>query len=239
MAIMLNTIKTPEQLAFGFERREQMTFEHFCSGRNQQLFSQLQTAIKSNTDPYIYWWGSDGVGCSHLLQASCHYAEQLGLSAAYIPLSQWQELSPTILENMDQLSLICLDDLDLIANQPEWEEAVFHLFNRIKATGNKLFIAAHKNPTQAGYRLADLVSRLQWGLVFQVLELSDNEKLAILKQKALARGFILSNEVGQYLLRRCSRAMDDLAEILDKLDSASLSQQRKLTIPFVKSILAI
>jgi DnaA family protein len=228
------------QLAFSFELREEATFTHFFSGKNQQLLTQLEaTLLSNNADRIIYFWGNSGVGCSHLLQASCYRAQELGFSVAYIPLKQFSEFSPAILEGLEQIPLICLDDLHQIAGQMQWEEAVFHLFNRVKETTSRLLIAAHASPAQAGFILPDLVSRLQWGLLFQVHELSDEEKLTLLKQRASARGFMLSNEVGQYLLRRCSRSMDVLTSVLEKLDRASLTHQRKLTIPFVKSVLTM
>jgi DnaA family protein len=228
------------QLAFSFGIREEATFTHFSPGRNQQLLTQLEETLLSNKGHrIIYFWGNTGVGCSHLLQASCHRAKELAFSAAYIPLKQFSEFTPAILEGLEQIPLICLDDLHQIAGQVLWEEAVFHLFNRVKETTSRLLMAAHASPAQAGFILPDLLSRLQWELLFQVHELTDEAKLILLKQKATARGFMLSNEVGEYLLRRCSRSMDVLTSVLEKLDRASLTHQRKLTIPFVKSVLAI
>ena len=72
---------------------------------------------------------------------------------------------------------------------------------------------------------------------FQVHTLSDEQKLAALQQRAKARGLQLEEEVGEFLLRHCPRDTRFLFEILEKLDAASLVAQRKLTIPFVRSIL--
>lgn len=71
----------------------------------------------------------------------------------------------------------------------------------------------------------------------QLHELSDQEKIHTLQRVALQRGFDLSRNVLQFLINRCSRNMHDLHQILDLLDKASLQEQRKITIPFVKAIL--
>ena len=44
-------------------------------------------------------------------------------------------------------------------------------------------------------------------------------------------------EVCAYLLRRYPRGLVYLVELLDRLDQHSLAMQRKITIPFVKSVL--
>jgi len=87
--------------------------------------------------------------------------------------------------------------------------------------------------------LADLRSRLSWGLVLQLNELGDNDKISTLKSRANKRGFELPTSVAQFLLNRCSRNMHDLQDLLDSLDKASLMAQRKITIPFVKHTLGI
>lgn len=48
-----------------------------------------------------------------------------------------------------------------------------------------------------------------------------------------------SEEVGQFILQRCNRDLPSLLQILTQLDTASLVEQRRLTIPFVKRVLAI
>src|SRR5437016_4141019 len=79
----------------------------------------------------------------------------------------------------ESLSLICIDDLHVIANIPEWEEAVFHLYNRIYDTGGRIIIAANDLPKSINLGLPDLVSRLSWGIVYQLNPLSDQDKLSV------------------------------------------------------------
>ena len=55
--------------------------------------------------------------------------------------------------------------------------------------------------------LPDLVSRLSWGMVFQLQPLADEEKLSMLTMRANHRGIHLSEEVGKYILTHCPRHM--------------------------------
>ncbi|STM09925.1 DnaA-like protein hda [Escherichia coli] len=51
--------------------------------------------------------------------------------------------------------------------------------------------------------------------------------------------FELPEDVGRFLLKRLDREMRTLFMTLDQLDRASITAQRKLTIPFVKEILKL
>jgi DnaA family protein len=86
--------------------------------------------------------------------------------------------------------------------------------------------------------LPDLVSRLGWGPVFQLSALTDIEKRGALQLRAHRRGLEMGDEVADYLLKRCPRDMDSLFNLLNRLDHASLAAQRRLTIPFVRQLLA-
>lgn len=221
------------QLSLALALRDSATFDNFYAANNQQVIHALQDPSES----FVYLWGGEGTGKSHLLQASCHHIAQQGGTPAYLPLSQWQELSPAYLEGLETMDLVCIDDIEQIAGQGDWEEALFHLYNRVRDSQCRLLVAAKSSPTQLPLQLPDLRSRLAWGLVLQLNELDDEDKLACLQLRAHNRGFELPTEVGHYLLKRSPRNMEALLQLLERLDQASLSAQRKLTIPFVRELI--
>jgi DnaA family protein len=69
--------------------------------------------------------------------------------------------------------------------------------------------------------------------------LDDEQKQAALQFRARARGLVLNDEVAAYIIQRLPRDMNELFWQLNRLDHASLAEQRKLTIPFVKKILGL
>ena len=110
----------------------------------------------------------------------------------------------------------------------------------MRDNGQTILLIANQNSLQTSkIRLPDLRSRLAWGLVLQLNELDDEAKITTLQQQASLRGFELPYTVASFLIARCARNLHDLHHLLDKLDRASLAAHRKITIPFVKSILAI
>ena len=174
-----------------------------------------------------------------MLQALCQLVSGQGQAAAYIPLSRATSLSVAALDGLENLSIVCVDDIDGVSGSRLWEEALFDLYNRLRDANCPMVIAGRYAPTRLGIKLADLSSRLSWGLVYQLHDLDDVDKLAALRLRAKARGFDLPISTGKYLLRHMPRDMASLFEVLDHLDQASLSSKRKLTIPFIRDVLSI
>ncbi len=229
------------QLTLGVSLKDEATFDNFYLGKNAEIVSVLKHMARGNdgSERITYLCSARGQGCTHLLQACCHDAHRHQLRSVYLPLAHLISLSPQVLDDLESLTLVCLDDIDAIAGNAEWEEAIFHFFNRLYDAGGKMVIAAHDLPKAIPLILPDLTSRLSWGVIYQLHVLDDEEKLAALTMRAARRGMSLSEEVGRYILTHCPRHMGTLFAALDALDKASLAAQRRLTIPFVKEVLQI
>lgn len=238
-----------QQIPLNFPWREGLAFEDFLAGENQGLVHTLQGIFSPNTvsqdtvsqhaarEQFVYLWGQRGVGKSHLLQAVCQWASEKSMTAAYLPLAEIRDYGPSLLEGMENLAVVCMDDLQSIVGNSEWEEALFHCYNRLRDSGTVLVAAADASPQGLGIQLPDLQTRLGWGPVFHVAELNDAEKIRAMQARAQKRGFDLPHEVAEYLLRRQARDMASLFALLDRLDEASMAQHRKLTIPFVRGLI--
>lgn len=231
--------KLTAQLTLGLSLKDEATFANFHSGKNAEIVAELKRTASGQGERVIYLCETRGQGASHLLKASCHYAHQFGHPSVYLPLAQLISLSPEVLNGLESLMLVCIDDLQVAAGRPEWEEAIFHLYNRLYDAGGSIIIAANDLPKALALQLPDLVSRLSWGMVYQLHALTDLEKLAVLITRAHDRGIVLSEEVGKYMLTHCPRNMGTLFAALDVLDKASLAAKRRLTVPFVKEVLEI
>jgi DnaA family protein len=230
------------QLALPFYLNEKHTFENFYPGANHLLVRCLKALILGEAPtPMLYMWGHQGVGCTHLLQASYYYAKANKKNALYFSLEDVQQkYTANDLQCLIQgYDIVCIEALESIANQIQWEEALFHVYNILIANSTPMIFAAHQVPKQLTFTLPDLISRLNSGLLFQVHELNDQEKLRALQLRAKLHGLELSESVAQFLLSRLARDSKALFGVLEQLDQSSLIHQRKLTIPFVKEILKL
>lgn len=225
------------QLALAIQLSHQATLSNFCWGNNLFLQQQIHQLLTGQDEQFLYLWGDVGCGKSHLLQACCHSINQ---ESIYLPLSVLKEWGPESIVGLEDQKLIAIDDIDAVVGDKTWEEALFHLYNRIRDNGKtKVLMAGRQKPKALGIQLADLCSRLHWGLVLQIQELPDEFKIFALQQHAEQRGIHLSDSVALFLINRCTRNMHTLYQILAHLDDVSLAAQRKITVPFIKSVLNI
>jgi len=225
------------QLPLGLALQDSARFDSYFPGLNSEALQHLQLAAGGKGENLVYLAGARGVGKTHLLQAACHSASQCERTSAYLPLQELPELAPTVLEGLEQLDLVCLDDVSAIAGQADWERSVFNLFNRVRAAGGTLLLAGERRPDQSDFTLPDLASRLGWGLSYTLKPLTDDDVIASLAWRAQGRGLELPEDTAQFMLRRFPRDLPTLFALFDTLDKASLIEQRRLTIPFVKSVL--
>ncbi|MBM4220688.1 MAG: DnaA regulatory inactivator Hda [Gammaproteobacteria bacterium] len=226
-----------QQLPLEVRLADHAVFESFHAAGNELLVHQLQAAATLPGQPPLWLWAPPGQGKSHLLQAAVALADETGRRAAYLPLDSSPPLPAGVLEGMGTLALVCLDDLQVVTGQPEWERALFVLYEELRASGGNLIVAGTVPPGESVIALADLASRLKSGTSFRMQALDDEGRLRALQMRARFRGFELPDETGRYLLARVGRGVGELFGLLDELDRAALAAQKQLTIPFVRQVL--
>jgi DnaA-homolog protein len=231
-----------KQLPLGIRLRDTSVFASYFGGRNQSVVDALRTLsarrVAPSDGPTCVWvHGVASTGKTHLLQAMCARAHGDGATAAYLPLAEVASLSEELLSGYGQFSLVCLDDAEAIAGDAAWERALFRLHQELDEQAGRLVMSGAVPPAALGFKLADLASRLNGGLVLTLQPLDEAEQIAALQLRAQLRGFELPEETAVFLLRRLPRNMTALCAFLDQLDEASLIAQRRLTVPFVKSVM--
>ncbi len=219
------------QYPFAFALRQEVSFDSFyCMPANAPLLHFLRGFTMSN-ERLCLLHGVAGSGKTHLLQALCHHIEH----AVYLPLRQLLDYGPATLEGLGSFPLLVIDDVQVVAGDAAWELKLFELFNAIHAGTGHLCLAADKPAAQLPLQLADLRSRLQLCVPFEVHALDDAGKAEVLRQNAAQRGLELKDDAAHYILLHSARGMHELLAVLDRLDHQSLAEQRRLTLPFIKA----
>lgn len=226
-----------EQLPLGIRPRVGYTFSRFVTGGNALIVDMLKTMAAGSGEQQLLLWSGRGGGKSHLLQASCNEAAAAGRTSCYLPAEELRYAPRSSLDGLELVDLVCIDNVDVLAEPGDWDEALFHLVNRLRQSGSRLVLSACCAPEKMAVRLPDLRSRLGWGPVFQLQELDDEGKMRALQRRAQDYGLELGTPVAAYMLRHYPRNLFALFEHLERLDRASMAEQRRLTIPFIKSVL--
>ena len=228
----------PGQLVLPVRLADEASFGNFLVCDSNRLCVARLRSLLERPRWTLLLHGAGDSGRSHLLAASCQHLEQQGADTAYFPLAELRDCPPAeLFAGLETRALVCLDDIDAVIGMPDWEEALFHLYNRIVENATGLLLAARKPPADLGIVLPDLRSRLQAALVLGLSGLADEEKLLALQLRAHDRGMTLEPEVARFILQRSARGMGSLIATLDRLDSATLEAGRRISIPFVKSVL--
>lgn len=222
------------QLALPLQLADHAVFDSFLDIGNETLVATLRQLGSTTTHGGCWLWGSASTGKTHLLQAVC---DTLGDRAIYLPMSVLNDAGPGVLDGLTSRDVICIDDIDAIIGREDWESALFALLNQAADWHVQLVIAALAAPREQAVKLPDLQSRFMRLPVFQVRELDDAARAAALQLRSKHRGLTLPDDTAQYLLRRSQRDMRSLYELLDRLDREALRAKRRLTIPFVRSVL--
>lgn len=226
-----------KQQTLALETRRGFSFSDYLCVANQQTVQLLKTFVTSASHQSVLLWGDSGLGKTHLLQASCLMAAEMGSSVHYIPLKQWISQPPTILSGLEQSDLLCIDDIDIITGHMEWEIAIFHLYNSMMERTHRLLFSARNAPHVLQLELQDLQSRLASSLILRLQDIDDEAKQKILRYRARHLGMRMPDNVSRYLMTHYNRDLPSLWMFLDKLDRETMAQQRSITLPFVKQVL--
>ena len=224
------------QILLPLESRRPDRFEDYIPGPNQHAVSALIELLQL-PEGCLFIRGPEGSGKTHLLNAACNSARQQGLQSFYIALGTMPDAAADGLAGLEEMHLVCLDDVDLVAGKPAWERALFHFFNRIRERLGRLVVSSTQPLSAVQFQLPDLASRLAWGPRLQLETLDDQGKEEILRRKALAVGIELPSDVAKYLLSRGSRTIPDLLANFEAVRVAALKEKRKITIPLVRQAL--
>lgn len=220
-----------KQLLLNFAEINSPSLGNFIVDNNIELLHTLRNVASGKVDAgFYYLWGNTGSGKSHLLRAVVSAFLQQQEAACYVDCARTNSF-------VFDPDLVCVavdnvDSLDAVG-----QIGLFNLYNRIRENNHGVFIASgEKPPAQLNLR-RDLTTRLGWGLVYHICELSDEKKAKVMRDYATQCGFELPDEVSNYLLNHQNRNLSFLISTIDTLGEISLVKQRPVTLPLLRAIL--
>ena len=188
----------------------------------------------------LYLWGPPGCGKSFWTQAwaqespGCHYVdlEDEDEALAFMQLLDKVRARTWLLDNLHQA-----------LNAEQLESALFKLFVRSAETGERLVVTADRPPLQSLLQREDLRTRLGQGLIFELQELSDTEKLKALRSRAFALGWMTQpdrpdyDSLFRFMLERLPRGLDQLTALMDAADARALALKKPVGLNLIRSLM--
>lgn len=214
------------QLIFDFAERGYPGFDKFLGTENAELVYVLQ----HKHDPFIYVWGEEGAGKSHLLRAWVAQALDAGKKAVYIDAA-----ATPLTEAAFEAEYLAIDQIEKLGN--EEQSLLFAVFNRFRNSGKGFLLLSSEHTPQQLVIREDLRTRMAYCLVYEVKPLTDQEKIDALVSIAAARQVTIDPEIFEYLLNHWRRDMDSLMQMLDTLDNYAVTMGKRITLPLLRQLL--
>ena len=233
------------QLPLALRHAADQRFDTFV-GAPPGALAQLRALARGESGDRVYLAGPAGTGKTHLALAACAEAGAAGHRTAYLPLRAAAGRLAEALDALDALAgtaaagtpaLVALDGLEAIAGDRGDEVALFAFHDRARGAGLRVLYAARLAPDRLPLVLPDLRSRLAQCARIVLAPLADEGRRAVLRERAGRRGLVLDAPALDWLLARTGRDLAGLADLLERLDRASLAAQRRITVPFLRQVL--
>ena len=224
-------MKNPRQLIFPFSIDKKSSLSKFFVPLGSE---SLVKALSNKDGDDIVITGKKGFGKSYLLQSMCNDHSSDSFSVSYIPLREAIKLQPELLDGLESLDLVCIDDLEKIASNKEWQVACFNLINHCSESGCRLIFSCMEGEDDF---FPDLLSRLKKMTNYKINPTSDSQLADALKFIASNLRIPIKDREINFLLNTCSRDLPKLIVSLKEIDSLSMESKRKITIPLIKELL--
>jgi DnaA-homolog protein len=225
-----------QQIALDIAITPAPALANFLAGPNEAALEHLRLWVGEGSSSTVsrspvptYLWGESASGKSYLLKAVREALRAQGGEVGWLDASMHEP--PEYKANW---VAVMMDDVH--AYSAVQQQAAFNWFINSQTEQRWVLAAGSLPPADLKLR-DDLRTRLGWGHVFALQVLTEEQRRAVLRQEADARGIFLSDEVMDFILSRFSRDLNSLMQLLQQLDGYSLATKRAITIPLVKSML--
>ena len=223
----------PKQLTFPWIKQNIASFDDFYF--DPKNFGLKKNLLEEDDDLFLY--GIKKSGKSFLLQSVCNFYASKNKSSLYIPIAEVMKYGISFMDSLDNLDVICIDDIDLINSNKEWEIAIFNLINDCLISKCRLIFSSAFNPSSIKFDLKDLISRIKKMNHIELFPVSEDNLNDALNFICNLRSINLGEKEINYLVTYSKRNISDLINVINKLDKTSMQLKRKITVPLIKEVI--
>ena len=229
----------PKQLIFPFQINQKASFESFfCAPDNLNLMSRLTAIVISKNAHELIIHGEKGSGKSFLMQAICNELNSSGKQFAFVPMNKALNMGVEIFQNLASLDAVCIDDLQLMLANKDWETALFNLINECHLSNCSLILSIGGSQSlEEKTKLPDLLSRIKRMEFMAVHSVQDEFFNHAIDFVAQQLDINIDKAELEFLLKHQTRIFSLLVENIIFLDQQAASLKRKITIPLIKETL--
>lgn len=208
-------------------------FDKFVVGSSNRFAYNAAKKVSENPGKSynpLFIYGSSGLGKTHLLYAIAHaiHKDHPAWKILYVKSETFvNELIQNIRSQeryMEEfrkkyrdVDVFLMDDVQFIAGKNSSEEELFHTFNTLHEAQKQIVFTSDR-PPQEMLRLEErLKTRFDWGLSADIQPPDYETRVAIIKNKAIARGVDLPQPVLQYVAENITSNVRQIEGTVSKL----------------------
>ncbi|MFA5942327.1 MAG: chromosomal replication initiator protein DnaA [Candidatus Paceibacterota bacterium] len=207
------------------------TFDTFVIGSfNTLAYTAAQAALGRPGITYnpLFIYGDTGRGKTHLIQAIGNQFKKLyqGRKVFYLTSEKFAvDYSDSLQagtanrfkDKYRQYDLLIMDDVQFLSKKDKTQEELFHLFNTLHDTNKQIIFSSDRAPVAIPDIAERLKSRLSSGMAVDISEPDSESRMAIIRKKAALHGFILSDEVVEYVATSLSGSIRELEGMINSI----------------------
>jgi chromosomal replication initiator protein len=171
------------------------TFDNFINGKSNQFVCNVANFIaKSKSIKYnpILFYGSNGVGKTHLLESLHIVLKEQGKKVIFTSISEFEKdyvhsLKKQTIEQFEWIHRDCdvllIDDIQHLSNKGQIQEEFWKIFNTLYKNNKQIVFTSLKEPHALTELMHNVQNKFNWGLAAKIEPLEDKTKIKIIDAK--------------------------------------------------------
>ncbi len=242
-------------LGNGSRLNSKYTFDTFVVGSSNRFAQAAAYAVAEQPalayNP-LFIYGGSGLGKTHLLHATGHYAERLhpNIQVRYVNSEEFTNdfinsvqsgqfgRAQEFQRRYRDIDILLIDDIQFLQRAPETMEAFFHTFNTLHNANKQIVITSDLPPKQLGGFENRMRSRFEMGLMTDVQPPDLETRIAILRKKVAAEGNEeVPHEVLEYIAQNISTNIRELEGALIRVQALHSLSRAPMDVSLAESVL--
>lgn len=225
-----------ENDSFSSKLNPSYTFENFVVGKtNEFAYAAARKVAESKNVSFnpLFLYSGVGLGKTHLMHAIAQHIKNADPKRTVVYISAEQFLykfvnalryrdTDAFKEQFRSVDVLMIDDVQFLANKTKTQDEFFYTFTSLIESGKQIILSADKSPTDLDGIENRLKSRLNSGLVADIMPADFDLRLGILHKKAEQLGVELPDNVAEFLAQKISSSIRELEGSLKRIAAHSL-----------------
>ncbi len=230
--------------------RGDFTFETFVVGESNKLAYAAAQAVADGASAHynpLFIYGDSGLGKTHLIYAIQHQFQKRLPKAkiVYIKGDEFlNEFVGLVRQNRGDefrakyrdADLLLVDDVQFVAGREQTQNEFFHTFNTLYEAGRQIVLTSDRLPSEMTLLDDRLRTRFEWGLTVDVQSPDYETRIAIIKNKAVQRGFVIDDKSADYIARNVTTNVRRLEGVVNTIKAHRELNREKMSDAEIEAV---